>query len=81
LDVSTGIAHGEDKQSFPLVACADFLRSKEPCRNFVVQAFKVCGNLVESEAEVAGHVFEKYECRFNLANDSMDMRPQVPRII
>ena len=30
---------------------------------------------------MAGHVFEKHDCRFNLANDSTHMRPKVSRII
>jgi hypothetical protein len=81
LDISTGVAHGEDEQPFSLVARADFLRSKESRRNLVAQAFKVGGDLIKSETEVAGHVFEKHDSRFHFANDSMDVGPQVARII
>ena len=57
------------------------LRTKQPRRNFITQAFKVEDNLIEPEAKMAGHVFEKYKCRFDFAKDSMDMRPKVPRIV
>jgi len=36
---------------------------------------KVSDDLVESEAEVVGHVFEKHDAGFNVANDAMDVRP------
>ena len=63
------------------MASTNFFRCKQTRRNLVIQGFKVGGNLIEPEAEVAGHVFEKYECWFNFANDSMDVRPKVSRIV
>lgn len=76
-----GAIHSKDEEPVSLLASTNFFRTKQPRRNFVAQAFKVGGNLIEPEAEVAGHVFEKYECRFDFAKDSVDMRPKVPRII
>jgi len=76
-----GLRHSEDEQPLSLVACADFLRCEQSRRNLVTQAFKVCGDLCKSEAEVAGHVFEKYDWWFNFANDSMDLGPKVSRIV
>jgi hypothetical protein len=75
------VCHSEDEESFSLLAGADFLRCKESRRNLITQAFKVSGDLRKSEAEVAGHVFEKHDCRFNFANDSTDVRPKVSRIV
>jgi hypothetical protein len=75
------VCHSEDEEPFPFVACTHFFRAKEPARNAVAQAFKIIGDLCEAEAEVAGHVFEKHDCRFHFANDSTHVRPKVSRII
>lgn len=76
-----GVGHREDEESFPLVARADFLRREEARLNLIAHAFKASGDLVESEAEMAGHVLQPDEPRSYFADDPSDVRPQVARII
>lgn len=53
------------------MACANFLRCKQACRNFVAQVLKLIEDLLGPEAEVPGDVFEKHDAGFNFANDSI----------
>jgi hypothetical protein len=75
------VDQSEDEKSLSLLGCANFLRCKQARRNFVAQAFKLLGDLIESEGEVTGHVFEKHDSRFSFADDAMNVGPQVARII
>ena len=59
---------------------ADFLRSEESRRNVVTHCLKIAGDCLEAEAKMAGHIFEKHDCRFHFANDPTDVGPKVARI-
>ena len=59
----------------------DFRRRKEACRKLVAHADQSAGDFGETEAEMMGDIFEEDEGRFDLANDSCDMRPEVARVV
>lgn len=72
---------GQDEQSLPLVARANFRRRNEARRNLETQVFKVSGDLIESEGDVRGDILEKAQIRFDFPNDSADVGPQMPWIV
>lgn len=76
-----GVCQTEDEEAFASVTGPDFRRCKEARRNAVAQLLKITDDLLESEAKVSGDIFGKHDARFDFANDSMHVWPQVPRII
>lgn len=74
-------ADGEDEQSLALVGRADFRRREEACRKAVAHADQSAGDFGETEAEMMGDILEEHEGRFDLADDTGDMGPEVARIL
>lgn len=75
------LADGEDEQAFPLVRRANFRRCEEACRKAVAHADQSCGDFGEAEAEMMGDILEEDEGRFDLADDTGDMRPEMARVV
>jgi len=75
------LSDGEDEQALPFVGRTDFRRRKEACRKLVAHADQSAGDFGETEAEMMGDIFEEDEGRFDLADDSCDMRPEVARVV
>ena len=75
------LADGEDEQPLAIVRRADFRRREEACRKAVAHADQSCGDFGETEAEMMGDILEEDEGRFDLADDTGDMGPEVARII
>jgi hypothetical protein len=71
---------GQDEQPFPPVRRAEFRRCKQCCRNLIVHAVQVFGDLIKSEVKMAGDVFEENKSRFTFPDDPGDMGPEVTRI-
>jgi len=75
------LADGKDEEPLALVERADFRRREEACRKAVAHADQSAGDLGEAEAEMMGDILEKYEGRFDFADDAGDMGPEVARIV
>jgi len=72
---------GHDEEPFTLVWGADFRRREEAFRDPVAKAFEARFNNVEvSKPKVASHVLEIAPGWLNLSDDSLDARPEVPRV-
>lgn len=74
-------AAGKDEEAFAAVGRADFRRSEEACRNAVAHADQISGDFGKSEPEMMSDVFEEHERRSALADDTGDLRPEVPGIV
>ena len=72
---------GEDEQPLALVGRADFRRREEACRKAVAHADQSAGDFGEAEAEMMGDILEEDEGRRDLADDAVDVRPEVARIV
>jgi hypothetical protein len=75
------LADGEDEQPLTLVGRTNFRRREEACRKLVAHVDQSAGDLGEAEAEMMGDILEEDEMRFDFADDTSDMRPEVPRVI
>jgi hypothetical protein len=76
----TAVGVGQDEESPPMVARADFSRRKHARSNPVAQAFKVSGDIRESHVKVADDVFAEDPLGGELADDPGDVRPEVPGV-
>ena len=74
-------ADGKDEEPLALVGRTDFRRREEACRKAVAHADQSAGDFGEAEAEMMGDILEEYEGRFDFADDTGDMGPEVARII
>jgi hypothetical protein len=71
---------GQQEESLPVVASADFSRAEHARSNPVAQAFKASGDLVESHMKVSDDVLAKDPLRVDLGDDPRDVRPEVPGV-
>jgi hypothetical protein len=71
----------EDEQSLAPVGRAHFLRRKESHRKAVAHADQVSGDFGKSEAEMVRDIFEEHEGWFAFADNSRDLRPQMPWVV
>lgn len=76
----TAVGVGQDEESPPEVARANFSRRKHARSDPVAQAFKVSGDIRESHVKVADNVFAEDPLGAELVDDPGDVRPKVPRI-
>jgi hypothetical protein len=74
-------ADREDEQPLAFVGRADFRRRVEACRKLVAHADQSCGDFGEAEAEMMGDILEEDEGRFDFADDTGDMRPEVAWVV
>ncbi len=72
---------GQDEQPLTPVRRANFSRREQSFRNPEAQAFQLVPDLAISEVEMIGDVFEEHPFWRALADDSCDVRPQVPGIV
>ena len=73
------IPMGEDEEPLAPMRGADFRRREEPFRDPVAKAFEAWFNNVEvAKPKVSSHVLKKAPLRFNLSDDPLDARPEMP---
>ena len=75
------LADGKDEQSLALVGRADFRRCEEACRKAVAHADQPAGDFGEAKAEMMGDILEEHEGRFDFADDTGDMRPEMAWVV
>lgn len=71
---------GHDEQPSPAVASACFSRRKQARFWAIAQAAKAFRDLGKSQIEMSLDVFREDDGRFDLADDSLDIGPEVARI-
>lgn len=74
------LSAGECEQPLAPVRRADFRRREESCRKAVAHADQALGDFGKSEAQMMRDVLQEDEGRFAFADNSRDVRPQVPRV-
>ena len=71
---------GQNPEPVPSVGCADGAswNNKRPDGEAVI--FQLCGNLVETEANVSANVLANDPAGATLSNDTAHFRPEVSRV-
>ena len=64
------VGQPDDEQPLAFMRRADFRRAEQTRRNVETQSFQIFANRIESECEMAGHIFEKHNSRLDFFNDS-----------
>lgn len=78
---SCPVAVGQDEEALALVRGADFRRCEEALRDPVAKAFEAwTDNVPVPKSKMSSHVFEEAPGGLNLSDDSLDRRPEVPRV-
>lgn len=72
---------GQNEEAVAPVACADFSRWLDARSNPVAQALKVAGDVSETKGEMADDVFEEAPLGPDLADDPVDLGPEVARVV
>jgi hypothetical protein len=78
LRVAVGVGQSENPR--PRVARADFDAFDDASCNAETQLLKVADDAVETEGEMAAHVFDEDAARLHLADDVLDRGPQMARV-
>jgi len=71
----------DDEKPVAAVRMADFRRAEQPCRNDVAQASKLPVDLLKTEIEMGGHVFEHDEPGPGFPDDAGDFGPEVAGVV
>jgi len=77
---SRAVGVGQSEEPGPEVGCADFARREQARRDVEAQASKVFNDFGKAQIEVAGDVLEEDPLGVDLANDPIDLGPEVSRI-
>lgn len=77
---SLAVGVGQDEQPSPAVASASFSRREQACLWRVAQAAKAAGDFGKSQIDVALDVFGEDGARPDLADNPLDIGPEVPGI-
>ena len=72
---------GEDEEPLAFVGRANLRRREEACRKAVAHSDQSAGDFGEAEAEMMGDILEEHERRFDFADDTGDMWPEVAWVV
>lgn len=72
---------GQNEEAFSDVRCADFGGAEDARLNSETHRLKVSEDCIESETDMAKHVFREQERRAALVEDASYMRPEMPGVV
>jgi hypothetical protein len=78
--IAFAAAVGQNKESFPLMRRADFVRREYSRRNSVAHLLQVSGNFAKTESDVSRDILEPNKSGLRLSDNAGNLRPEMTGI-